>query len=133
MGSGVCQRNVLGRLSITERNEKTNAFFDGFVNSQMSLTQFLELYDDDMKSKLEKEQHAYFASSTSVTSAYSHFPIEKLFRQAHTKEMFKKIQEELRGLMYCNSMLVKTEGMLCTYQVTDHLEKERWFEGNSYI
>lgn len=116
-------------LSTIERNEKKNAFFDGFIDSQTSLVQFLDSYDNVLKSKVEKEQHADFASCNSVIPLFTYFPIEKQFQDVYTNEMFKKVQEELRGLMYCNSMLLKTEGTLCTYQVTDHVEnKDGWKE-----
>ena len=47
--------NFWARMSTTQRSESMNAFFDGFVNSKMLLKQFVEQYDNALKSKVEKE------------------------------------------------------------------------------
>lgn len=44
-------------MSITQRNESMHAFFYSYVNSKTTLKQFLEQYDNALRSKVEKECH----------------------------------------------------------------------------
>ncbi|XP_028099318.1 protein FAR-RED IMPAIRED RESPONSE 1-like [Camellia sinensis] len=41
-------------MSTTQRSESMNAFFDGYVNSKTTLKQFVEQYDNALRSKVEK-------------------------------------------------------------------------------
>ena len=52
-------------MSTTQRSESMNAFFDGCVNSKTSMRQFVEQYDNTLKSKMEKENKADFDSLNS--------------------------------------------------------------------
>ncbi|WOL00563.1 protein FAR1-RELATED SEQUENCE 6 [Canna indica] len=62
------------RMSTTQRSESMNAFFDEYVNSKTSLRQFVEQYDNALRSKVEKENKADFDSLNSsyqlMTSHY---------------------------------------------------------------
>ncbi|XP_028062710.1 protein FAR1-RELATED SEQUENCE 5-like [Camellia sinensis] len=49
-------------MSTTQRSESMNAFFDGYVNSKATLKQFVEQYDNALRSKVEKEMEADFKS-----------------------------------------------------------------------
>ena len=42
-------------MSTTQRSESMNEFFDGYVNSKTTLKQFVEQYDNALRSKVEKE------------------------------------------------------------------------------
>ncbi|KAH7690217.1 FHY3/FAR1 family protein [Dioscorea alata] len=44
---------------------------------------------------------------------------EKQLQEAYTNEIFKLFQDELRGILYCNITLIKSDGQICTFQVTD--------------
>jgi len=47
-------------MSTTQRSESMNSYFDGYVNSKTSLKQFVELYGNALRDKVEKENKADF-------------------------------------------------------------------------
>ena len=42
-------------MSITQRNESINAFFDGFVNSKTNIKQFVKQNENSLMRKIELE------------------------------------------------------------------------------
>ena len=42
-------------MSTTQRSESINAFFDGYVNSKITLKQFVEKHKKAIENKIEKE------------------------------------------------------------------------------
>ncbi|OVA05733.1 FAR1 DNA binding domain [Macleaya cordata] len=109
-------------MSTTQRNESMNALFDGYVNSKTTLKQFLEQYDDALRSKVEKENQADYQSFNSRYECITYYDIEKQFQGAYTNTKFKEFQEELKGKLYCYSSLVKEEDSICVYEVTEHVK-----------
>ncbi|XP_047312978.1 protein FAR-RED IMPAIRED RESPONSE 1-like [Impatiens glandulifera] len=96
-----------------------NSFFDGYVHSKTTLRQFVEQYDIALKSKIEKEDNSDFASFGTTIPLITNLSIEKQFQQAYTNDLFKLFQEELRGLIYCNASMVKSEDSVTLYEVTE--------------
>ncbi|PWA80627.1 hypothetical protein CTI12_AA195090 [Artemisia annua] len=106
-------------MSTTQRSESMNAFFDGYVNSKTSLRQFVEQYDNALKSKMEKENKADFDSLNSSYKLLTQFFIERQFHESYTNAIFKLFQDELKGMLCCNFSTFKTDGILSTFHVTD--------------
>ncbi|XP_028101345.1 protein FAR1-RELATED SEQUENCE 9-like [Camellia sinensis] len=94
-----------------------NAFFDGYVNSKTTLKQFVEQYDNALRSKVKKEMKADFKSRNKLYGCLTIYEFEKQFRAAYTNAKFKEVQVELKRLLYCRANLVKEEGSICTYHV----------------
>nr|XP_043625847.1 protein FAR1-RELATED SEQUENCE 6-like [Erigeron canadensis] len=111
-------------MSTTQRSESMNAFFDAYVNSKTSLRQFVEQYDNALKSKVEKETSADHDSLNYSYRLISGLNIEKQFHEAYTNEIFNLFQDELRGMMFCNHILIKTNGTLSIFHVTDIVERK---------
>ncbi|CAL5392564.1 unnamed protein product [Camellia sinensis] len=106
-------------MSTTQRSESKKAFFDEYVNSKTTLKQFVEQYDNALKSKVEKESKANLDSFNYTLPMITSLSIEKQFQMVYTNDIFKLFQDELRGLMYCNASFVKTEGSIATFEVTE--------------
>ncbi|KAJ0972994.1 hypothetical protein J5N97_020953 [Dioscorea zingiberensis] len=106
-------------MSTTQRSESMNAFFDGYVGPTTSLKQFVEQYDNALKSKIEKENKADFASFNSNFPLLTDCYFEKQLQEAFTNEIFKLFQDELRGMLYCNLVLIKSDGPIYTFEVSD--------------
>ncbi|KAH7685558.1 FHY3/FAR1 family protein [Dioscorea alata] len=106
-------------MSTTQRSESINAFFDGYVGPTTSLKQFVEQYDNALKSKIEKENKADFASFNSNFSLLTDCYFEKQLHEAYTNEIFKLFQNELRGMLFCNLRLINSNGPVHVFQVTD--------------
>lgn len=112
-------------ISTSQKNESMTAFFDGYVHSKTTLKQFVEQYDSALKSKIDKESNADFASFNSVIPTITSLGIEQQFQKVYTNDIFKKFQDEVKGLVYCNCSLIKTEGSISTFEVTENVpEKE---------
>ncbi|XP_059637753.1 protein FAR-RED IMPAIRED RESPONSE 1-like [Cornus florida] len=107
-------------MSTIQRSESMNAFFDGYVHLKTTLKQFVEQYDSALKSKIEKENKADFSSFTSTIPKITLFSIEKQFQDVYIHNIFKDFQEQMRGLMYCNTSIIKREGSVSTFEVKDH-------------
>ncbi|XP_048127783.1 protein FAR-RED ELONGATED HYPOCOTYL 3-like [Rhodamnia argentea] len=106
-------------LSATQRNESVDAFFDDYVSSKTSLKQFVEQYDNALKSKVEKENKADYFSSNSTYKSVTDCFFEKQFHESYTNDIFRLFQDELRGLLYCNCELDKVDGLISSFNVTD--------------
>ncbi|KAH7688456.1 FHY3/FAR1 family protein [Dioscorea alata] len=84
-----------------------------------SLKQFVEQYDNALKSKIEKENKADFASFNSCFPLITDCDFEKQLQEAYTNEIFKLFQDELRGIIYCNLTITGSHGAVCSILVSD--------------
>ncbi|XP_052624893.1 protein FAR1-RELATED SEQUENCE 6-like [Lactuca sativa] len=91
--------NFWAGMSTTQQSESINAFFDAYVNSKTSLRQFVEQYDNALKSKIKKENKADFESLNSSYKLVTGFYFERQFQEAYRNAIFKLFQDELRGMM----------------------------------
>ncbi|XP_022870831.1 protein FAR-RED IMPAIRED RESPONSE 1-like [Olea europaea var. sylvestris] len=122
------KNTFLAGICTTQRRERMNAFFDNHVQSKTTVKQFIELYDNAMKSKIIKENNADFASFSACIPTVTNHPIEKQFQKIYTNEIFKLFQDELRGLIFCNASFVRAEGLTSVFEVTESiLEKDGMF------
>ncbi|XP_042472074.1 protein FAR1-RELATED SEQUENCE 6-like [Zingiber officinale] len=108
-------------MSTSQRSESMNAFFDEYVHSKTSLKQFVEQYDNALKKKIEKEKHLDFGSFNSMIPVITGYPIERQFQSFYTNNLFKLFQDEIRGLMFCNTSLVRQEGVAFIFEVVETL------------
>ncbi|XP_028085338.1 protein FAR-RED IMPAIRED RESPONSE 1-like [Camellia sinensis] len=106
-------------MSTTQRSESMNAFFDGYVNSNTTLKQFVEQYDNALRSKVENETKADFKSCNKLYDCLMVYRLEKQFRAAYTNSKFKEVQLEMKRLVYCRANLIKEKGAICTYHVRE--------------
>ncbi|CAA0827173.1 Protein FAR1-RELATED SEQUENCE 5 [Striga hermonthica] len=109
-------------MSTTQRSEGMNAFFKGFVNHKTTLKQFIALYEQALKRKVEKETVADYESWNSRFDCLSNYDIEKQFQSAYTNVKFREFQDELRDKFYCQPSLVKTENSVCEYKVEEDVK-----------
>ncbi|XP_028096510.1 protein FAR-RED IMPAIRED RESPONSE 1-like [Camellia sinensis] len=106
-------------ISTTQRSESMNAFFDGYVNSKTTLKQFVEQYDNALRSKVENETKADFKSRNKLYDCLTAYRFEKQFRIAYTNSKFKEVQLEMKHLVYCRANLIKEKSAICTYHVRE--------------
>ena len=90
-------------------------FFYDYVHSKTTLKQFVEQYDNALKSMIEKEKALEFASFNSVIPLITCHPIEKQLQNVYTNSIFKLFQDELRGLMFCNTSFMRQEGLVLIF------------------
>jgi hypothetical protein len=109
-------------MTTTQRSESMNAFFDGYVHSSTTLKEFVDQYDNALRKKVENESVADFHSFNVTLSCVSRFSFEKQFQQLYTHAKFKEVQEEIREMLYCTGLLLKSEGEISTYEVLEKVE-----------
>ncbi|XP_059436342.1 protein FAR1-RELATED SEQUENCE 6-like [Corylus avellana] len=109
-------------MTTTQCSENMNAFFDGYMYSSTTLKEFVDQYDNALCKKVENESVADFHSFNVTISCVSRFSLEKQFQQLYTHAKVKEVQEEIREVFYCTSLLLKIEGEISTYQVTERVE-----------
>ncbi|XP_022638143.1 protein FAR-RED IMPAIRED RESPONSE 1-like [Vigna radiata var. radiata] len=78
-----------------------NGFFDGFLNSSMTLQQFVVQYDNALKFKAQKEIEANFSSLNTKVACGSQSPIERQFQVEYTHAKFEEVQIEFQSRMNC--------------------------------
>ncbi|KAF5453291.1 hypothetical protein F2P56_028203 [Juglans regia] len=108
-------------MSMTQRSESMNTFFDEYVHSGTTLKKFIDQFDNALRKKAEVEIMADFNSSNQTIPCVSHFSIEKQFQKLYTNAKFKEVQRELIGLMCCNCTLVSTHECISTFDVLDEI------------
>ncbi|KAF5447650.1 hypothetical protein F2P56_033186 [Juglans regia] len=108
-------------MSTTQRSERMNAFFDGFVYSGTTLKEFVDQFENALKKKVEVEAIADFNSFNQTIQCLSPFGIEKQFQMVYTNAKFKEVQREVLGMILCNCTLVSTKGCISTFDVLDQI------------
>jgi len=108
-------------MSIIQRSEGMNAFFDGFINSTTTLQQFVVPYDSDIRSKVENECEADFSSHNMTLPCGSQSFIERQFQEEYTHAKFEEVQTECRWKMNCNVKNIAFDGSRCIYTVKEAL------------
>ncbi|XP_017434509.1 protein FAR1-RELATED SEQUENCE 9-like [Vigna angularis] len=112
-------------MSITQRSEGMNAFFDGFINSTTTLQQFVVQYDNAVRVKAQKEIEADFSSMNTTVACGSQSPIERQFQVEYTHAKFEEVQTEFRSRMNCFIKDTLKEDLWNTYTI----KEERMWEG----
>jgi hypothetical protein len=108
-------------MQTTQRNESMNAFFDNYLHSRSTLKEFVDQFDHALSRKVENEKVADFNSFNAIIPCISHYSIEKKFQELYTNAKFKEVRQEFSCLMYCNCTLIKSEGAISTYEVSDEV------------
>ncbi|KAF5463153.1 hypothetical protein F2P56_019089 [Juglans regia] len=101
-----------------------NALFDNLVYSGSTLKEFIDKFDNALRKKVENENAADFNLFKYTIPCISHLYVEKKLQQLYTNSKFKEVQQEIMGMIYCNSHLYKTEGAISMYQVSDQVHDD---------
>jgi hypothetical protein len=72
--------NFFARMSLTQRSESMNAFFDGYLHSSTTLKVFVEQFEKAMRNKVEKEILSDFECFKGKLECSSSSPMEKQFQ-----------------------------------------------------
>lgn len=108
-------------MSNIQHKENITSFFDGYIYPKTSLRQFVCKYETTLRSKYEKEVQADIDSFNKSPQLISKFYMEDQLRKVYTVDMFKKFQEEVKAILYCNTALVRVDGPFSIFEVKEPL------------
>ncbi|GLT29232.1 hypothetical protein SLA2020_041110 [Shorea laevis] len=104
-------------MSITQRSDSMNSYFDGYVNASTNLTQFFKLYEKALESRNEKEVKADYDTMNTFPVLKTPSPMEKQASEFYTRKLFVRFQEELVGTLTFMASKADDDGDIITYQV----------------
>ncbi|MBA0815765.1 hypothetical protein Gohar_000504 [Gossypium harknessii] len=104
-------------MSITQRSDSMNSYFDGFVNASTNLNQFFKLYEKALESRNEKEVKADYDTMNTSPALKTPSPMEKQASELYTRKLFTRFQEELVGTLTFMASKSDDDDDVITYQV----------------
>lgn len=114
-------------MSITQRSDSMNSYFDGYVNASTSLSQFFKLYEKALESRNEKEVKADFETMSTPPILKTPSPMEKQASVLYTRKIFSRFQEELVGTLTFMAAKGEDDGEVITYHVAKYGEDHKTF------
>ncbi|KAK6795980.1 hypothetical protein RDI58_009435 [Solanum bulbocastanum] len=106
-------------LSMASRTESVNSFFDKYIQSEMSLRDFIGQHKLILEDWYEEEAKANFDAWHEMPELKSPSPFEKQMLLLYTHEIFKKFQVEVLGASACHLKKESEDGTSITYAVKD--------------
>ncbi|KAL0390031.1 UNVERIFIED_CONTAM: protein FAR1-RELATED SEQUENCE 5 [Sesamum calycinum] len=104
-------------MSITQRSDSMNSYFDGYVNASTNLNQFFKLYEKALESRHEKEVKADFDTMNTSAVLKTPSPMEKQASDFYTRKIFMRFQEELVSTLTFMASKVEDDGEVTIYRV----------------
>ncbi|GMH16313.1 hypothetical protein Nepgr_018154 [Nepenthes gracilis] len=114
-------------MSITQRSDSMNSFFDGYLNASTTLSQFFKLYEKALDSRNEKEVKADYDTMNTTPLLKTPSPMEKQASELYTRRIFVRFQEELVGTLTFMATKLEDDGEVITYQVAKYGEDHKAF------
>ncbi|KAB1209865.1 Protein FAR1-RELATED SEQUENCE 5 [Morella rubra] len=105
-------------MSITQRSDSMNSYFDGYVNASTNLNQFFKLYEKALESRNEKEVKADYDTMNTAPVLKTPSPMEKQASELYTRKLFIRFQEELVGTLTLMATKTEDDEEVITYQVS---------------
>ncbi|KAJ0040964.1 hypothetical protein Pint_28771 [Pistacia integerrima] len=116
-------------ISITQRSDSINSYFDGYVNASTTLQLFVKQYEKALESRYEKEVKADYDTINTAPVLKTPSPMEKQAAELYTRKLFMKFQEELVETLTFSTK-VEDEGEITTYQVAKFGESHKSYNVN---
>lgn len=114
-------------MSITQRSDSMNSYFDGYVNASTNLSQFFKLYEKAIESRNEKEVKADYDTMNFPPVLKTPSPMEKQASELYTRKLFVRFQEELVGTLTFMASMAGDGGETTTYQVAKYGDDHKAF------
>ncbi|OMO87751.1 hypothetical protein COLO4_20589 [Corchorus olitorius] len=106
----------LAGMSMVQRSESVNSFFDKYVHKKTTVQEFLKQYEAILQDRYEEEAKANSDSWSKVPTLKSPSPFEKSVAGVYTHTVFKKFQVEVVGAIACSPKQENQEGTIFRVQ-----------------
>ncbi|XP_020262591.1 protein FAR1-RELATED SEQUENCE 5-like [Asparagus officinalis] len=110
-------------MTTSQRSESINAFFDGFVNANTRLVEFVGQYDKAVASRRASESHEDFMTLNTVPAMSFSNPIEAQVGNIYARAILKMFQKELGDVMSLHREEVSKEELKILQQNDDSMER----------
>ncbi|XP_020267021.1 protein FAR1-RELATED SEQUENCE 5-like [Asparagus officinalis] len=109
-----------------QRSESINAFFDGYVNSQTQLHEFVTQYEKAVTHRRLSEAHEDFKSLNTKPVMLLGHPIEIQAGEMYTRNMFDVFHTEFKGFgtEFCEEL--RKDGDIVEYKVCKFTDRGKW-------
>lgn len=111
------RNTFFAEMSITQRSDSMNSYFDGYINASTNLNQFLKLYEKALESRNEKEFRADYDTRNTKPSLRTPSPMERQASELYTKKLFIRFQDELVGTLTFMASKTEDNGEVTIYRV----------------
>ncbi|XP_020263275.1 protein FAR1-RELATED SEQUENCE 5-like [Asparagus officinalis] len=110
----------------SQRSESINAFFDGYVNSQTQLHEFVTQYEKAVTHRRLSEAHEDFKSLNTKPVMLLGHPIEIQAGEMYTRNMFDVFHTEFKGFgtEFCEEL--RKDGDIVEYKVCKFTDRGKW-------
>ncbi|KAF2314613.1 hypothetical protein GH714_027936 [Hevea brasiliensis] len=125
VGPSIFRDTFFAEMSITQRSDSMNSYFDGYVNASTNLNQFFKLYEKSLESRNEKEVKADYDTMNTSPVLKTPSPMEKQASELYTRKLFMRFQEELVGTLTFMASKAEDDGESITYQVAKYGEDHK--------
>ncbi|XP_027077880.1 protein FAR1-RELATED SEQUENCE 5-like isoform X1 [Coffea arabica] len=112
-------------LSITQRSDSMNSYFDGYVNASTTVQLFIKQYEKALESRHEKEVKADYDTMNAAPILKTPSPMEKQAADIYTRKLFIKFQEELVETLTFLATKIEDQEEATTYQVAKFGESHK--------
>ncbi|KAL2348727.1 hypothetical protein Fmac_002727 [Flemingia macrophylla] len=109
-------------MSITQRSDSINSYFDGYINASTTLQLFVKQYEKALESRYEKEVKADYDTINTTPVLKTPSPMEKQTAGIYTRRLFIKFQEELVETLTFLANKVDEEELITVYRVSKYGE-----------
>ncbi|XP_047175955.1 protein FAR1-RELATED SEQUENCE 6-like isoform X1 [Vigna umbellata] len=116
---------LAGIFSVQQSDDAVSFFFDGYLDEQTSLKEFLEKYDQTLQTKRQLEALADLDSKSCSFAAKSRSYFELQVSKLYSNEILRMFEREVEGMFSCfNSRQINVDGAVMTYIVEEQVEVE---------
>lgn len=112
-------------MSITQRSDSMNSYFDGYVNASTTLQLFVKQYEKALESRHEKEVKADYDTINTAPALKTPSPMEKQSAELYTRKLFMKFQEELVETLTYLATKIEDKEATPTYHVAKFGENHK--------
>ncbi|XP_020245066.1 protein FAR1-RELATED SEQUENCE 1-like [Asparagus officinalis] len=112
-------------MTISQRSEIINAFFDGFVNANTSLVEFVGQYDKAVATRHGSESHEDFMTLNIMPVMSFSSPIEAQVGRTYTRVILKMFQKELGDVMSLHYEETSMEELKVVYSVGKYFDERK--------
>ncbi|KAK2990920.1 hypothetical protein RJ640_028697 [Escallonia rubra] len=114
-------------MTTSGQSESIHLFFDGYVNSNTMLNEFVVKYDKAVYNRRHAEEDEDFKTMTSKAVLSSNHPIERKAGDWYTRSLFEIFKKEWNASVSCSHITWSKEPNVTKYKVgLITVDKEKW-------